>query len=467
LRRWLDRRPILARPISHAQRAWHWARNHQALAILSLLLFFSLLAAAALLIRANYRLQSALRENLAANAAAQRNLYASLLVQVRLLRNTGDFAQRSNLLAILRQAAQIKPSLELRNEAVAVLALPSSGELTSPGPPSIFVQFAEAQDQSQSCTLDVSRDGRLLVTGTLEAVHLWDTRARKELWSRKQVAVPWMYVAFPPDGGSVLYSARNFGIQRSQVKLPESSPGVLDIEVSEPETVGRPLDTTIMGFTKKGMDWIVAADRSGFYISRVEIWPEGNPDRPRLVAAGQKITWLALSPDEKWAASTTVPAYDVRIWDTMAGKSFLLPGATNAMMSAFSPDGRFLIARMPKDYGLWQTDNWSLTRHWAVGFGGRSTSGIVVSRDGRLVAAPLGGNRFQLLDGRTFSELCILTPPAAFEASWAVWSRDDFKLYILDGSHRVFEWNIAVLRQELAALGLGWTDESLAAGPSR
>ena len=35
LQRWLEHRPILARPISTFERAWHWARVHQSLAILS------------------------------------------------------------------------------------------------------------------------------------------------------------------------------------------------------------------------------------------------------------------------------------------------------------------------------------------------------------------------------------------------------------------------------------------------
>jgi hypothetical protein len=265
-----------------------------------------------------------------------------------------------------------------------------------------------------------------------------------------------MYVAFPPRDQSVLYSARNFGIQRSLFRRQNTPAGAMDLQVEEPETVGRPVDTTIMGFTRRRLDWLVAADRSGLYISRVEIWPDGDPDHSRIVAAGQKITWLALSPDEKWAASTTVPAYDVRVWDTLSGKSFLLPGATNAIMSAFSPDGRHLLVRMPKDYGLWETATWSLVHQWHVGYGGRATSPILFSRDGALVAAPVGGNRFQLLDAKVFSELCVLTPPVAFEASWAVWSRDDRKLYVMDGSHQIFEWNIAVLQHELAALGLSW-----------
>jgi hypothetical protein len=116
---------------------------------------------------------------------------------------------------------------------------------------------------------------------------------------------------------------------------------------------------------------------------------------------------------------------------------------------------------MPKEYGLWESATWRLARQWHVGFGGRSTSPVLFSRKGTMLAAPLGGNRFQLLDAQTFSELCVLTPPVAFETAWAVWSRDDQTLYVLDGSHRIFEWNIGLLRQELAALGVGWSNLSL------
>lgn len=460
LQRWLEDRPILARPMSPLERAWQWARHHRSLAVLSLLLGSSLVLGTGLLLRANYRLEAALRANVSANAAAQRNLYGALLEQARLLRSTGDSSQRSNLLAVLREAARIQPSLEVRNEAVAALAMPASGNPAAPGPNAVFTQFAESKDQSQSCTVDVSRDGRVLVTGTLEAVHLWDTRSRVEIWSRPQIAVPWMYVAFPPEGKSLLYSARNFGIRQSAFEITEPASPPARVQVSAPETIGRGLDSTIMGFTATGRDWIVAADRSGFYISRVEVWPDGNPEQPGLVAEGRRITWLALSPDRRWAASTTVPAYDVRIWAIGATNSFLLAGATNAMMSAFSTDGRHLLARMPKEYGLWDTTSWRLVRQWHVGFGGRSTSPILFSRAGALVAAPLGGNRFQLLDTQSFSELCLLTPPVAFETAWAVWSRDDQKLYVMDGSHRVFEWDLGELRRQLASLGLDWSSSA-------
>jgi hypothetical protein len=44
-----------------------------------------------------------------------------------------------------------------------------------------------------------------------------------------------------------------------------------------------------------------------------------------------------------------------------------------------------------------------------------------------------------------------LAPPRAFELNHGVWSPDGERLYLLATGHRVFEWDLAALRRELAA----------------
>ncbi|PWU08289.1 MAG: hypothetical protein C5B50_29870 [Verrucomicrobia bacterium] len=512
LKRWLAHRPILARPVALWERVGQWVRNNPALTALSVLLAISLAIGGALLARANQRLRTALSQTETAYSAARQNLHSALLGQSRLLLESGDSGQRGRLLALLKQTAALNPSLEVRNQAVAALALPdvetvgasergsvraSSDDLKRSDAPRsdasrsaaaapVFFRFP-APDDYHACTLDISRNGRLLLTGTMQSVALWDTITRTQIWSRSQFALPWMYVAFPPDGKSLLYSARNFGIQRSEYSCVErevaslnssknQNQSLVTVHVNDPATVGSAQEATILGFTGRGADWLVAAERTGFYISRVEIWPGGDPGQARAVAQGERITFFALSPDEAWGASTTVPGTDVCLWDAKQVRIIGHLGQTNAIIAEFTPDSHWLIARMPDHYGLWEVPaasesakgdqplaekkepHWRLVKQWPVTFGGWMGSRIAFSRNGRWVAAPWGGSRFQLLDARDFSELCVFKAPLGFEAISAVWSRDDSKLYLLDSGHRLYEWDIAALRGALRELGLDWKD---------
>ncbi len=58
-----------------------------------------------------------------AERQATSNLHASLIAQARAVRRGGTMGQRVDALRALRQAAQIDPTLEVRNEAVAALAV--------------------------------------------------------------------------------------------------------------------------------------------------------------------------------------------------------------------------------------------------------------------------------------------------------------------------------------------------------
>src|SRR5882672_6163596 len=54
---------------------------------------------------------------------AERELWNSRLAEARAIRMSGEAGRRERALAVLREAARLSPALELRNEAVASLAL--------------------------------------------------------------------------------------------------------------------------------------------------------------------------------------------------------------------------------------------------------------------------------------------------------------------------------------------------------
>lgn len=123
LERWLEGRTILARRSSAVERTWRWAKRNRALATVSAGLVLALIAVAAGSTIAAARLRVSSNRALAAERDATEKLHGSYLAQARASRRTGRAGQRFESLAALAKAARIRPTPELRNEAIAVLAL--------------------------------------------------------------------------------------------------------------------------------------------------------------------------------------------------------------------------------------------------------------------------------------------------------------------------------------------------------
>ncbi len=128
LQRWLNGEPITARAARAPERLWRWCRRRPAIAGLaaaSLLIFAAGLAGVVSQWRRADR-EAALA--VAALRQAEESLWKANVSEAKALRISRARGQRTLSLASLGQAAAHRPALELRNEAIAALALPDLGE---------------------------------------------------------------------------------------------------------------------------------------------------------------------------------------------------------------------------------------------------------------------------------------------------------------------------------------------------
>jgi WD40 repeat protein len=130
LGRFLEGRPVQARPVSQGEKLWRWCRRKPLVAALltSVTLLVLLVAVGTPLAAFLWREQrdEARRNESRAQSAehdAVEELWKSYQTQAELLRSTKEFGQRFEGLELLRKAASIRESPDLRNSAIACLAL--------------------------------------------------------------------------------------------------------------------------------------------------------------------------------------------------------------------------------------------------------------------------------------------------------------------------------------------------------
>jgi serine/threonine protein kinase/WD40 repeat protein/tetratricopeptide (TPR) repeat protein len=144
LRRFLADRPIEARRSSATEQIWRWCRRNPAVASLAASVAALILVVATVAFIDDARIRRELHEKVLAeaettkaNQEAKRRLYASLVAQARASRMSRRMGQRFDSLTALTDATKIAQELnlgedsflELRNQAIAAMALPDLREL--------------------------------------------------------------------------------------------------------------------------------------------------------------------------------------------------------------------------------------------------------------------------------------------------------------------------------------------------
>jgi WD40 repeat protein len=124
LRRFRAGESIQARPVGRPERVLRWCRRKPVLAglLAAVVLLVGVVAVGGPLAAVRIAGQRDLAEE--STREARKELWKASLQQARAERRSGQVGQRLESLRALTRAAALRPSLELRNEAIACLALP-------------------------------------------------------------------------------------------------------------------------------------------------------------------------------------------------------------------------------------------------------------------------------------------------------------------------------------------------------
>jgi WD40 repeat protein len=251
-------------------------------------------------------------------------------------------------------------------------------------------------------------------------------------------------------GGAVFYSLYGKGMYRRSYSFVDGANEPRSFQWGEEKLVTNHPNAVVWNAVESGQTWM-RHGRDG-----VEIWPQRNRVHARRIELNAPMERLAASQNGRWAAAPDYEHQTVTICDCRSGRISTNLPARGIDQVWFSPDSRWLVASLESGYCTWETESWKPGASWTAHLDSFNPGEIAFSGDGQLIAARHEREVFRLLSFPECQELVTLKPPLVVPIRSACLSADGQRLWLLGAAFRVFEWNLAQLRSELAKLGLDW-----------
>jgi serine/threonine protein kinase/WD40 repeat protein len=432
LRLFLMDRPIRARRTSQLERTWRWCRRNPGwaatIATVLLLLLFIAVGGSVL----SLHLQRALNDAQAADEEKTEKLWQAHVERAHALRSSGRVGQRFEALKAIREAAKIKVTPRLRDEAVAALVLPDVElEQEWEGYPSesqafaydaTFDRYARINKQGQVTICQRTPSGEKIIkqlplhetgpNGLPIFMGMWMSPNGKHLvygYSFKQgPAVADRLRIWKLDGPSPTYWEEPAGFHLFAVSFAADSRrlalgdrlGVIrvyDLESQEllyQRRLGQRPNT--LAFHPQGNLLAVACNDA---VHLIDIAADRELPPLRLPTIKSWSFGLAWHPEGRLLAATSHAA-KIHIWDTHTAAEAMPPleGRTIGIVMAFNPKGdRLLSAGDDAQVRLWdlQTGRLLLTTPGRYG--------VQFSPDGKQIGLEHVGTKvrlWRLADGR-------------------------------------------------------------------
>ncbi len=301
LGRFLDDKPILARPLSVIGKVWRWTRRHPAIA--------AMLTIIALLIVAIIGGSLAF-----ARHQSRMEHRSSLLSEARALRQLRLAGSRDQAISALQQAWVIAPSDEIRNEAIACLALPEIARQR-------LVTGVAAPDPSTSA------DGRYV------ARFDGDDIVVSEIATQKQMA---RLTGHKP--GSLMK------LDDHGTRLAIASPGTGALQIIALADA-RLLFTCEHPMPLSSVDWSGGLIATGCENRFIYIWDDHGTQKHRLSGHQAVPVRVAFRPRSQELCSTARDQY-IRLWQAARGVEILRSEVDHGTHTSlwWSDDGAHLYA---------------------------------------------------------------------------------------------------------------------------
>jgi WD40 repeat protein len=195
---------------------------------------------------------------------------------------------------------------------------------------------------------------------------------------------------------------------------------------------------------------------------RMRVHDSGTGQTRELPGDVPLLAHAAVSPDGRWVAGSVggdgAVAHRVIVWEAADGttvKRFTADEVPAGGRAAFSPDGRWLVTAAGGEYRFWVVGTWEPGPRLAIP-PPAAAGPLAFDPAGTMLAVAWGESEVRLLGPAGDPVRVTLTLPGQTGITALAFRRSGDRLAVGCASGVTYVWDLARLRVELAALGLGW-----------
>ncbi len=345
-----------------------------------------------------------------------------------------------------------------------VLEKPGGGlELRRLIPSPVHRELSGPENVSNGRTMDLSPDGRWVVSAAgRQHLQIWDLesdagpstlpveRLRSLTFRPTEPALILTRSGGPNAFPCVVVTNQARATVRLGAPSPLSAIGDRRVDLVTSSADGRSLAWVDLAV---GRAWVQSLDSNAPVVALSGLRHNTTASHSSSVRGGGTIS---LSRDGRWLACG-VSENGVVVFDARSGALVrrLVEGEASVQ---FSRDGRWLAAIGKSQHHLFRVSDWSQV--WARAQPRVQQPAGAFSPDGVWLAVTKTPHSTALMDAATGRELVELQSPDPAPVMTMRWSDDGRRLVCATRENHVEIWEPAVLRRELAALGLDWAAPS-------
>jgi signal transduction histidine kinase len=173
----------------------------------------------------------------------------------------------------------------------------------------------------------------------------------------------------------------------------------------------------------------------------------------------------SFSGDGKWLATGTFHGLGTRVWSLSNGQPVhdFQEGNAGAF---FAASAGFLVSGGSKRYQIFEAGTWRLVAEIATDSGSDLPNQAAFSDDSSLLAVVRERRRVELRKVGYWDAATELIPPDPQVVTWLSFSPNRGHLAVATSQDLVLLWDLRVLEEKLASLGLGWNGDEGRPGAS-
>jgi serine/threonine protein kinase/WD40 repeat protein len=289
-------------------------------------------------------------------------------------------------------------------------------------------------------------EGRVIMAAAVDRVRFWDVLSGSEVASYRPRSST-ETVLFDPNGKRLITSGQ-LGIYTRALK---SASGSSAYALGKPKLV----DGT-SGFRQSCLSsngrFLAAAHFDG---DQGLVYDLESGSSPVRLQEHSQVDKISISPDGKWAATSSWHNHLVKIWNAQSGNGVATLEMPSRAAATFSPDGRWLAA-WSTEYQLYAVGSWLKRGPPVVGNQIANFNSLVFSPDSQYMAILKPGLGIRLLETDSARVLADLEAPDSGRITAMTFSPDGSQLAVVQGGDQLRVWDLRLIRSELRRANLDW-----------